>query len=192
MKNGTGQLVLTLLLMLALFLQIEGVVPDIFASSEEPLVMVNEKEGLGFKITIDDKGFSVKDKVVIKTTITNIGAVPIGYYADTAAYGIRGALGAVLYSSDGNSKFTDELAAQTTDKSSRFTALDGELPSGGTISSEFNMLPYFIDNEDQHIAAPGKYILKLWYNRGNGETIETEFQVTLVKRFGKMHLKGQA
>lgn len=191
MKNGTGQLTLILLLMLALFLQIEGVMPNIFAGDEEPLLMTNERQGLEFSAAIDDKSFSEKGKLIIKTTITNISTAPIRYYSATASYGIRGALGAALYSFDGKSKFTDEFTVQTAGISSSAAALDGELSPGKAISCEFTLLLYFMDNGTKHIAASGDYILKLWYNKGTDGAIETEMPVTLVKRFGRIYLKSQ-
>lgn len=191
MKNGTGQLTLILLLMLALFLQIEGVVPDTFAGIEEPLVMTSDKEGLEFSATINDKSFSEKDKLTIAATITNISGVPKRYYAGTAAYGIRGVLGVALYSFDGKSKFTDALAGELENRNSNASTMEGELLPGKSISCDFTLFPYFTDGETQSIAASGDYILKLWYNSGNDDTIETEFPVTIVKRFGRMYLKSQ-
>lgn len=192
MKNGSGQLTLILLLMLALFLQIEGVVPDIFAGSDEPLVITSQKDGLEFNAVIDDKSFSKKDKLIVETTIKNISAAPIPYYAVTDAYGIRGALGAALYSSDGRSEFTDEYAAKTAGMSSNASVLNGELKPGRTINCDFTLLPYSMDKGRKHIAAPGEYILKLWYSKGDEGSIETEIPVTLVKRFGRMYIKSNA
>jgi hypothetical protein len=189
MKNGTGQLTLILILMVALFLQIEGVMPNIFAGNDDPLVITGEKDGLEFNAVIENKVFSEKDKMKVKATIKNISTSPVHYYASSASYGIRGVLGLALNSSDGKSKFTDMFEMETAGIGSD-AALDGELLPGKAINSEFTLLPYFIDKGEKKMAASGDYILKLCYNKGDEGTVETEFPLTIVKRFGKIYVKS--
>lgn len=190
MKNSRGQLALILILMLALFLQIEGVTPEIFAGSDEPVVIVSEKEGLEFNAAFDSGGFTEKDEIKIKTTITNKSKNTIRYYAGTSSFGTRGALGAALYSKDGTSNFTDKFSLETAGISTDVSILNGELMPGEAISCEFSMLPYFVDKGVKYNVSSGKYLLKLWYNIEIGRTIETEVPVTLTKRFGRMYLKS--
>ncbi|MGB7605850.1 MAG: hypothetical protein WBL93_10280 [Lutisporaceae bacterium] len=190
MKNSRGQLALILILMFALFLQIEGVIPDIFAGSDEPIVITNEKEGLEFSAVFDSGGFKEKDELIVKATISNKSNKAIRYYAGTSSYGIRGALGVALYSLDGKSRFTDKFDIETVGTRTDASVLNGELLPGKTISCEFSMLPYFVDKGTKHNVSSGEYMLKLWYSKDTEGSIETEFPVTLTKLFGKMYLKS--
>lgn len=190
MKNGRGQLALILVLMLALFLQIEGVIPDIFAGSDELIVITSEKEGLEFSAVFDSGGFKEKDELIVKATILNKSNKAIHYYAGTASYGIRGALGAELYSIDGKSRFTDKFGIEAARINTDASVLNGELLPGKTINCEFSMLPYFVDNGTKHSVVSGEYMLKLWYSKDTESSIEAEFPVRLTKLFGKLYLKS--
>jgi len=190
MKNSRAQLALILILMLALFLKIEGIMPDIFAGGDEPIAIVKEKEGLEFSAVFDSNSFTENDELIIKATITNKSKNAIRYYAGTSSYGIRGALGATLHSIDGRSRFTDKFIIETRGISTNASILHGELLPGKTISCEFSMLPYFVDEGTKYKVSSGEYMLKLWYNTDTQRSIETEFPLRLTKRFSSMHLKS--
>lgn len=189
MKSTTGQMALILLLMLAIFLQTEGVMPDIFAGDKEPIELSSVHEGLEFHAAFDSKGFTEKEELKLNVAITNRSNKPIGYYSGTTLYGIRGILGATLSSVDGIYKFTDKYILDTAGISSDTGVLQGELPPGKTINYDFTMLPYFIEDGEKNYADEGEYTLKLRYNKDIQEVIEAEFPITVIKRFGRISIK---
>ncbi|MDF2530622.1 MAG: hypothetical protein K0Q65_203 [Clostridia bacterium] len=190
MKDSKGQFAVILILMLALFMQMEGMLPNIFASREEPIILVDEVDGLEFEAQIDGKSFDNQNEVIIKAAVTNKSDQPTSYYVDTTSKGVRGILGAALVSMDEKSCFTDKFLIDTVKASSNAMALEGMLESGRALVCDFYMLPFYKENGSMKHVTPGNYILSLWYNKGVGEVIKAEFPVTITKRLGKMYIKN--
>jgi hypothetical protein len=193
MKSSKGQLTAILILIIALFMQIEGLIPDglisnIFASSEDPIILSDEIEGVEIKAEIDGKGFNNEKEVIIKATVTNNSRLSFNYYSETKSYGYKEIIGAALKSIDGKSSFTDKLI-----KEEGFPSIDmvleGELEPGRTLTHEFRMLPFYKENGSVKHVSEGQYILCIWYNKGIGEITKAEFPIKVVKRFGRMYIK---
>lgn len=189
MKGSRGQFIVILILMLALVLQMEGIMPDIFAGSEEPIQLTDEIDGMEFRAEIDRKGFNKENEVVIKASVTNKSNLLKSYYANTTSYGIRGVLGAALVSTDQKSGFTNKFLLDTAMVPSDSMVLDGVLEPGRELCCNFYMLPFYEENGSSKYVMPGSYILSLWYNKGAEEVIKAEFPVTVSKRLGKMYIK---
>jgi hypothetical protein len=190
MKDSKGQFAVILILMLALFMQMEGMLPNIFASREEPIILVDEVDGLKFEAQIDSKSFDNQNEVIIKAAVTNKSDQPTSYYVDTTSKGVRGILGAALVSMDEKSCFTDKFLIDTVKASSNAMALEGMLESGRALVCDFYMLPFYKENGSVKHVTPGNYILSLWYNKSVGEIIKAEFPVTITKKLGKMYIKN--
>ena len=190
MKDSKRQFAVILILMLALFMQMEGLLPNIFASREEPIVLVDEVDGLEFEAQIDSKSFDNGNEVIIKAAVTNKSNQPTSYYVDTTFNGVRGILGAALVSLDEKSCFTDKFLFDASMVSSNAMALEGILESGRALVCDFYMLPFYKENGSVKYVAPGNYTLSLWYNKGAGEVIKAEFPLTITKRLGKMYIKN--
>jgi hypothetical protein len=189
MKGSKGQFAVIIILMLALVMQMEGKLPDLFARNEEPIQLIDEIDGMEFRVQIDKKGFDKEKEVVIMATVINKSNLLKSYYADTTSYGIRGVLGAALVSSDEKSCFTNKFLTDTVKTPSSTMVLDGMLEPGRELSCDFYMLPFYKENGRAKYVTPGKYILSLWYNKGAGEVIKAEFPVTVTNRLGKMYIK---
>lgn len=189
MKGSKIQFAVILILMLALVMQMEGMLPDIFAGSEKPILFIDEIDGMEFKAQIDSKGFNYENELVIKTIITNKSNLPKNYYASTTSYGVRGVLGATLVSMDKKSSFTDKFQSDATKSSANVMALEGLLEPWRGLVCDFYMLPFYKENGSAKRVTPGKYILSLWYNKDIDEVIKAEFPVTIKKRLSKMYIK---
>lgn len=190
MKSGKKQFAVILLLMLALFMQMEGMLPDISARSAELVVLKDNIDGMEFRVEIDGSSFAAGDEVLIKAVITNKSKEPISYYSGTAAYGTPSVVAATLVSVDGSSRFSDKLAFDNEGAVSDTEVLQGVLMPGNSIFADFVMLPYYKENRSIKLAAPGEYILTLCYTKETNQVIKAEFPVTVVKKFGKMNIKG--
>lgn len=190
MKGNKREIAVMLILILALFMHMEGGLPNLFARSEEPIVLQEKVEGMEFKALIDSKGFTQEAEIVIKTIISNKSSQPIRYFAGTTSYGIRGVMGAALFSEDNKVKFTDKFMLDFEGASSNAVVLDGMLESGRELTCDFYMLPFYKDNGNVKYVTPGRYILSLWYNKGAGEVVKAEFPLTVSKRLGKMYIKS--
>lgn len=189
MKGSKGQFAVILILMLALVMQMEGILPDIFAGSEKVVLLVDEIDGMEFKAQIDSRGFDYENELVIKTIITNKSNLPQNYYASATAYGVRGILGATLVSMDNKSCFTDKFLSDATKSSANTVASEGFLESGRELVCDFYMLPFYNENGRARRVVPGKYILSLWYNKDTEEVIKAEFPITIEKKLSKMYIK---
>jgi hypothetical protein len=189
MKGSKGQFAVILILMLALVMQMEGILPNIFAGSEKAVLLVDEIDGMEFKAQIDSRGFNYENELVIKTVITNKSNLPKNYYASTTSNGVRGILGAALVSMDNKSCFTDKFLSDATKPSADTMATEGLLESGRELVCDFYMLPFYNENGRARRVTPGKYILSLWYNRDTEEVIKAEFPITIEKRLSKMYIK---
>ncbi|OGO77760.1 MAG: hypothetical protein A2Y23_03955 [Clostridiales bacterium GWB2_37_7] len=188
MKSGKGQLSAIFILIIALFMQMEGLIPNIFAGNEAPIILTNEIEGVELKAEIESKSFNNENAIIVKVIVINRNPQPISYYAGTTSYGVRGVIGAALSSTDGESSFTDKV-----DLTGKFVSnamvLEGKLESGRALTYDFEMLPFYMENGSVKYISSGQYILRLWYNKAAGETIKTEFPMKIVKRFGRMYIK---
>lgn len=189
MKGSKGQFVVILILMLALVMQMEDILPDIFKENEEPIELTDEIDGMEFKAQIDDKSFSKESEVVIKATVINKSNMLKSYYAETTSYGMRGVLGAALVSTDEKSSFTNKFILDTAKSSSNEIVLDGMLEPGRELACNFYMLPFYEENGSSKSVTPGSYILSLWYNKDAEEVIKAEFPISVTKRMGKMYIK---
>ena len=189
MKGSKGQFAVIIILMLALVMQMEGILPDIFAGSEVPIQLIDEIDGMEFKAQIDSKSFNNDSEVVIKATVINKSNLPKSYYADTTSYGIRGVLGAALVSTDEKSSFTNKFLLDDVKASSNSMVLDGMLEPGRELVCNFYMLPFYKENGLSKYVTPGSYTLSLWYNKGAEEVIKAEFPLTITKRLGKMYIR---
>ena len=189
MKGSKIQFAVILILMVALVIQMEGKLPDIFAKSEEPILLINEIGGMEFKVQIDSKDFNYENELVIKTMITNKSNLPKNYYSSATSYGVRGVLGATLVSVDKKSSFTDKFQSDAAKSSTNTMALEGLLESGSGLVCDFYMLPFYKENGSAKRVTPGKYILSLWYNNDMEEVTKAEFPVTINKRLNKMYIK---
>jgi hypothetical protein len=189
MKGSKGQFAVIIILMLALVMQMEGLLPDIFAGNEEPIQLTDEIDGMEFIAQIDPKGFEKENEVVIKASVINKSNMLKSYYADTASYGIRGVLGAALVSEDEKSCFTNKFLTDTIKQPSSTMVLDGMLEPGRELACNFYMMPFYKENGKAKYVTPGSYILSLWYNKGAEEVIKADFPVTVVRKLGKMYIK---
>lgn len=191
MKSTKGQIAAIMVLMLGLFLRMEGLLPNIFASSDGPVVLIDEIDGVEFKAVLDKNVINDGNEVLLKTTITNKGKSALPYYAGTSDFGMRGVIGATLCSQNSSSSFTDKLDMAKAGQSSAAVVLQGTLAPGQDVLCNFNFLPYYKDQGSMKLVEPGAYILKLWYTKQPDEIIRAEFPVSIVKRFGKMYIKSQ-
>jgi hypothetical protein len=171
-------------------MQMEGMLPNIFAGNEEPILLIDEVEGMEFRAQIDCKGFSMENELVIKANVRNKNSLPKSYYAGTTSYGIRGVMGAALVSMDELSKFTDKFVLDTENNSSNAMVLEGVLEVGRELACDFNMLPFYKENRNTKQVTPGDYVLSLWYNESVDKVIKAEFPVKVINRFGKMYIKS--
>lgn len=190
MKGSKRQFAVILILILALFMQMEGMLPNIFAINDEPMVLINQVDGMEFEVQIDSKSIDNENEVVIKATVTNKSNLPRSYYANTTSLGTRGVLGAALVSTDEKSSFTDKFLLDAEKESSNDIPLEGMLESGQGLDCDFYMLPFYKENGSVKYVTPGSYTLSLWYNKGVDEVIKAVFPVTITKRFGKMYIKN--
>jgi hypothetical protein len=190
MKSTKGQIAAVMVLMLGLFLQMEGRLPDIFASSDGPVVLIDEIDGVEFKAVLDKTVINDGHEVLLKTTVTNKGKTALPYYADTRDFGMRGVIGAAFSSQDSSSSFTDKLELTRSGQRSAVKVLQGTLAPGQDVLCDFNFLPYYKDQGSLKLVEPGAYILKLWYTKQSDEVIRAEFPVSIVKRFGKLYIKS--
>lgn len=190
MKSTKGQIAAIMVLMMALFLQMEGLLPNIFAGSEGPIVLIDEIDGVEFRAELDKDAINDDNEVQLKTTITNKGKTPLPYYAGTSTHGMRGVIGAVLSSKNGSSCFTDKLELSKPGQNTDAVVLEGALAPGQDVLCDFDFLPYYKDKGSIKLVEPGDYVLKLWYTKKPDETIKVEFPVSVVKRFGKMYIKS--
>jgi hypothetical protein len=189
MKGSKIQIAIILILMLALVMQMEGKLPDIFAGSEKPILFIDEVDGMEFKAQIDSNVFNYENELVIKTVVTNKSNLPKNYYSKTASYGTRGILGATLVSADKKSCFTDKFNSVITKSTDNAVELEGLLESGRELVCNFYMLPFYNENGHAKLVPPGKYILCLWYNKDTDAVVKAEFPVTINKRLNKMYIK---
>jgi hypothetical protein len=189
MKGSKGQFAVILILMLALVMQMEGILPDIFAGSEDPIQLTDEIDGMEFKAQIDSKSFNKDNEVVIKATVINKSNLLKSYYADKASYGVRGVLGVDLVSTDEKSSFTNKFLLDAAKASSNSMVLDGTLEPGRELVCDFYMLPFYKENGSSKYVMPGNYILSLWYNKDAEEIVKAEFPITVEKRLGKMYIR---
>lgn len=189
MKGSKIQFAIILILMLVLAMQMEGLLPDIFAGSEKPILLIDEIDGMEFKAQIDSQGFNYENELVIKTAITNKSNLPKNYCASTDSGGVRGILGATLVSMDKKSSFTDKFLADATKSSASPMVLEGLLESGRGLVCDFHMLPFYKENGSAKRVTPGKYVLSLWYKKDTEVVIKAEFPVTIEKRLSKMYIK---
>lgn len=190
MNNNRQQFALILILILALFLHMEGFTPDIFASSIGPVALREEIGGIEFKLMIEGKGFTSTEELIIKTSFANIGKEPISYYAGSTSEGHGRVVGAALKSLDESSYFTDKLTAQMAGQAANAQVSTGQLMPGEAINVDFAMLPFYKKNGEVKLAKSGQYILSLWYSKDANNVVKAEFPITVSKRFGKMYIKS--
>lgn len=177
MKNSRTQIVAVCLLMLAIFIGTEGVLPQIFARTAKKLVMVKEHEGIKFRVVLDKNSFTQKNEVLLKSQYTNLENEKT-----------EAVLGAAVISVNGVSRFTNKDALQET---SQTNALAKELLPGKMIEQDFRLWPYYMENGVAKKVTQGKYILKLWCTKPSGELVEAVFPITITKRFGTMYITNK-
>jgi hypothetical protein len=191
MRNSKGQISAILILIIALFLQMEGMtwmIPNIFAGSDETIVLIAEVEGLEFKAEIDGKSFNEDKELIVNAMVTNKSNRPIHYDEVASSYDKSVVLGASLVSIDGESYFEDK-SKQVEKSSSNTSDLRGQLDPGRTLSNRFVKLPFFKENGSIRHVTPGTYVLRIWFCKSEGELIQSEFPMAVTKRFGRMYIK---
>lgn len=193
MKSSKGQLSAILILILALFIQMEGMIPkglmpNIFAGSEDPIILVDEVDGVELKAEIDSKSFSVEKELLIKAFVTNKSSKPIQYFPRTNSYGQKEVMGITLCAMDGKSSFADKYN-HVEKHSTDIILQENTLEPGKVLSNDFSLLPYYKENGSVKHVSTGEYIFSLWYSREAGEITKAEFPVKVIKRFGRMYIK---
>jgi|GEM_PF-4631132 len=191
MNDSKRQYALILILILALFLHMEGFTPNLFAASDVPASFQDETGGIEFKALVEGDGFTRTDALLIKASFTNIGKEPIGYYAGSTTEGHNRVAGAALYSVDKSSRFSDKLTMEKQGEAANCEVFSGDLMPGEAITIDFSMVPFYKQNGVVKLAKPGEYVLSFWFSAEGGQVIKTDFPVTIVKRFGRMYIKGK-
>lgn len=188
MKSNRGQWAAILFLMFAMFLHTEGLLPNIFADEEEPIVLVKKDREIEFIVSFDKNSFIEGRAVQFRASYSNKGKEPILCLTEDGDSSLR--FGADIAPVDDSLQFTDKLTLEMEGKYADSLTSKGMLLPGKTLNCYFHVLPYYKQDGSIKNIQPGKYILKLWYDSSAGEKSEGVFPITIVKRFGKTYIKN--